>query len=305
MKRGRDPRRRVQRGVDAGARCSTASRRIPAARSTRSWSATTTARTARTWSASATSSRRPTCRSGRAPPAQPRLRRQPEGRLPVGDRARARHRRAAARRRPVRARAARRDGRAARARRGRRGVRLADDASRARPGGAGCRCYKSSATGSSPTFENAVVGHDALRVALGLPRLLASRRSREHPVRAQHRRLRLRHRDHHAAASRPGSASSRSRSRPTTATRSATSTGCKYAKDVTVDVVALPAPQDGLRRPASWRSRATAYELKDGDDIVARQIARVAGAGGRRPGARPRLLRRPTRRAAARPRATT
>ena len=61
------------------------------------------------------------------PPEQPRLRRQPEGRLPLGDRAGPRHRRAAARRRSVRARAPARDRRAARARRVRRGVRLAHD----------------------------------------------------------------------------------------------------------------------------------------------------------------------------------
>ena len=61
------------------------------------------------------------------PRAQPRLRRQPEGRLRVGDRARPRRRRAAARRRPVRPRGDRAPRRAARLRHGRRGLRLADD----------------------------------------------------------------------------------------------------------------------------------------------------------------------------------
>ena len=63
-------------------------------------------------------------------------------------------------------------------------------------------------------------------MALRLPRVLASPRSR-HPVRGEQRRLRLRHRDHPAAATTRASGSSRSRSRPTTATRSATSTASR------------------------------------------------------------------------------
>ena len=90
-------------------------------------SATTPARTPPTWSGSATSQTVRPAAHGHPPPAQPRLRRQPEGGLPLRDRARPRHRRAAARRRPVRPGVAARDRRAARARRGRRRVRLAHD----------------------------------------------------------------------------------------------------------------------------------------------------------------------------------
>ena len=60
---------------------------------------------------------------------------------------------------------------------------------------AGCRSTSTSATGSSPASRTASLGTDAHRVALRLPRLLASPRWRD-PVRGEHRRLRLRHPDH-------------------------------------------------------------------------------------------------------------
>ena len=125
---------------------------------------------------------------------------------------------------------------------------------------AACRSTSTSATGSSPRFENAVARRRPDRVALRLPRLLASRRCRVDPVRRQLRRLRLRHPDHHPAASTRASASSRSRSRRTTATRSATSTGSATPRDVVPRRRALPPRQDGLRprRPGQRRRASTA-----------------------------------------------
>ena len=79
---------------------------VPRRRSTTCWSATTPARTTPTSVGLRLPGGHRPAADRRAPPAEPRLRRQPEGRLPLGDRARPRHRRAAARRRPVRPRGA-------------------------------------------------------------------------------------------------------------------------------------------------------------------------------------------------------
>ena len=112
------------------------------------------------------------------------------------------------------------------------------------------------------TVENAVAGADLTEWHSGY-RAYSRRRAAGHPVRAQRRRLRLRHADHRAAASRPGSASSRSRSPPTTATRSATSTGMAYAGDVVDDVVRYRAHKMGFGS-GELAFASSAYEAKDG-----------------------------------------
>ena len=210
-------------------------------------SATTPATTRPTSSASATSSSiaRPAAR-GHPASEQPRLRRQPEGRLPLGDRAGPRHRRAAARRRPVRARAAPRDRRAAGARRGRRGVRLADDG----PGRGAARRHaartSTSATGSSPQFENARRRPRSLRVALGLPGL-----QRRGP----------RRRSRSSATPTASTSTPRSSSQLHEAGKRIVEipiptyygdeicyvNGMSYARDVIADVLRYRGPQDGFR----------------------------------------------------------
>ena len=68
-------------------------------------------------------------------------------------------------------------------------------------------------------FENAAAGHRALRVPLGVPGLRRQCPQAD-PLRAELRRLQLRHPDHHPAARRRACASPRCPSPPTTATRS-------------------------------------------------------------------------------------
>ena len=111
---------------------------------------------------------------GHPPGPQPRLRRQPEDRLPVGDRAGLRHRRPAPRRRPVRAGDPARDRDAARGRRGRRRLRVPDDGAAATPCAAACRSTSTWATRSSrrsrtgssaPTSPSGTAGYRAYSVA--------------------------------------------------------------------------------------------------------------------------------------------
>ncbi len=158
---------------------------------------------------------------GAAQRAQPGLRRQPEDRLHVRDRARVRRRRPAARRRPVRARGDAAAARPAARRRGR-GVRQPDDDAvrRAARGDAALQVRRQ--PGPHGDAERAAAD-PAQRVPQRLPRLLGAGAAPD-PLRAQLRRLPLRHRDHHPAAQRASSGSPRCRSRRTTATRSATST---------------------------------------------------------------------------------
>ncbi len=134
---------------------------------------------------------------GGAQPPQPGLRRQPEGRLPVGDRAGARHHRHAARRRSVRAREAARHGRPARAGRGRRRVRVPHAREGCRPPGRHAALQVRRQQGAHPVRERPG-RHRPVRVALGLPGLLRRRPARP-ALRAQRRRLQLRHADHRAA----------------------------------------------------------------------------------------------------------
>ena len=121
---------------------------------------------------------------------------------------------------------------------------------------------------------------------------------RADPVRAQLRRLQLRHPDHHPAARGRASASWRSRSRPTTATRSATSTACATPGTSRATCVALPGSTRWASATGEPASRpATAYELKESADTLARPASsscwRDAPA---EPHPRPRLLRRAARR---------
>ena len=154
---------------------------------------------------------------------QLRLRGQPEGRLPVGHRARPRHRGPAPRRRPVRSRNPRPDRGPARAGRVRRGLRLAD----AGPGFGSARRHAVVQVRRQPHpdhgAERAGRGRRSRSGTAGIAPM-RSRRSRD-PVPVELRRIRVRHRDHHPAASSRESASSRFPSRPITATRSVTSTG--------------------------------------------------------------------------------
>ena len=135
------------------------------------------------------------------PPREPRLRRQPEGRLPHGDRTRARHRGDAPRRRPVRARSACPtscapivDGRR------RRGVRVAHD--RAGRGAPRRDAALQVRRQQDPDAGRELAArHRPVRVPLRVPGLLG-RRAGGDPVRGEHRRLRLRHPDHRAAGRR-------------------------------------------------------------------------------------------------------
>ena len=131
---------------------------------------------------------------GRAARAQPRLRREPEGRLRVGDRARARHRGAAARRRPVRAGGDRATRRAPRLRNGRRGLRVADDGQGPGPRRrhADVQVRRQPDPDQLPEPAHRRPPH---RVAQRLPRL-PGRRARRPAAGGLLQRLRLRHRDH-------------------------------------------------------------------------------------------------------------
>ena len=131
---------------------------------------------------------------------QPGLRRQPEGRLHVRDRARVRLRRPGARRRPVRARGAAAAARAAAGGPRRRRVRQPHDDGVRRAARAACRSTSTSATDPHHRPEHAAA-HQPQRVPQRLPRLLGAGAA-EDPVPAQLERLPLRHRDHHPAAQR-------------------------------------------------------------------------------------------------------
>ena len=111
---------------------------------------------------------------GAAQRVQPGLRRQPEGRLHVRDRARVRLRRHGARRRPVRARGAAAAGRAAAGRPGRRGVRQPHDDDVRRAARAGCRSTSTSGNRILTALQNALLGTH-LRVPQRLPRLFRAR----------------------------------------------------------------------------------------------------------------------------------
>ena len=130
--------------------------------------------------------------------------------LPLGHRPRLRHRGAAARRRAVRAREAcptssRRSSSAAKADAvfGSRMMRPGR-----RPRAAACRCTSTSATASSPASRTPSPALDLSEWHSGYRAYRVSR-SPTLPVRRQHRRLRLRHRDHPAAASSAGTADRR------------------------------------------------------------------------------------------------
>ena len=81
--------------------------------------------------------------------------------------------------------------------------------------------------------------------------------------------------------------------------------GMQYAKDVTRHVLALPAPQDGLRRRASRvRERRRTSSRRATDSSHGRLLAAGCASAPAQPGPRPRLLRRPARRARCASRAT-
>ena len=130
---------------------------------------------------------------GRATAAEPRLRRKPEVRVPMGHRARARHRGDAPRRRAVRARAAGGCGGADRARRGRRRARLPHDGQGWRSSRWHAALQARSATGSSPASRTPSAGWCSREWHSGY-RAYCHRRARQHPVRPELRRVRLRHR---------------------------------------------------------------------------------------------------------------
>ncbi len=67
-----------------------------------------------------------------------------------------------------------------------------------------------------------------------------------------------------SSSSTPGSGSSRSRSRRTTGTRSATSTACEYAWDVTLDVLVYRLSKMGFGT-SRWVSHPAEYDFKEGD----------------------------------------
>ena len=210
---------------------------------------------------------------------QPRnlgLRRQPEVRLPLGHRARPRHRRPAPRRRPVRPRGARRHGRPDRARRRRRRLRLPDDGAAARPPRAGCRCTSTSATGSSPASRtpspgsrsaSGTRGYRAYRVAA-----LAAI-----PFERQQRRLRLRHRDHLAAA-RSGQRIAEVADPHLLRRRDLLRQRPRLRPDVMSDVVRYRLARIGLRHRRLARHRGAEYECKPRPTARHGRLLRLIGA---------------------------
>ena len=177
--------------------------------------------------------RRRTCRSPSCATAQPRLRRQPEGRLPLGHRARPRHRRAAARRRAVRARGRSRTSSPRSSRSSRRGVRVAHDGAGRGPRGRDAAVQvrrqpdphdgQNALTGLRLTEWHC--GYRAYRVA-ALADIPFDANSDGFDFDTE---IIL-------SCTRPGRRSSRSRSRRTTATRSATSTACATPRTSSLDV---------------------------------------------------------------------
>ena len=151
--------------------------------------------------------------------------------------------------------------------------------------------------------ENTVLGTDLTEFHSGY-RAYSVRALREHPLRAQRRRLQLRHPDHHPAARGRRSGSSRSRSRPTTATRSATSTasGTPPTSSPTSLRYRLHKMGFGTRRAGVRRRGLRAQGVRG---LLARRIAALARGPPAVPGPRPRLLRRRARRARCATGATT
>ena len=237
----------------------------------------------------------------RAARGQPRLRRQPEGRLPLRHRSRLGHRGPAARRRSVRAGDDARSPRAVRRRRRRCGVRLAH----ARPGrgpprrDAAVQVRRQPHPDPHPERDRR---RPAERVALGLPRLPGVGAGRP-AVRRQQRRVRLRHRDHPAAARCRIGGSSRCRSPRTTATRSRASTASPTPATScsTRSATASGEVGFGARRP---RAQGRALRVQAVAGQFARHRARTRSGRRSLAGARRRVRARLGRRRTAPPRAS-
>ena len=232
------------------------------------------------------------------PPAQPRLRRQPEGRVPHGHRARARHRRAAPRRRPVRAGVPARPDGAAGARRVRRRVRVTD----ATPGRGPTRGHAPLQVPRQPCAHHVRerhAGDQPKRVPLRVPGVPGGR-PRSPSLRGQHRRLPLRHPDHHPAARRRtahrrGAHPDLLRRRDLPRQRDQVRQGRGDRRR------ALPAGEtgSGSRR---HRQRGPGLPPQDGCRQLPRPHPRPAGPGAARAGARPGVRGGPGRRTAPVPR---
>ena len=154
-------------------------------------------------------------------------------------------------------------------------------------------------------FENAAARRRAHRVALGLPRLLASHALPTIPFERNSDGFDFDTQIIIAAASTPGSGSSRSRSRPTTATRSATSTACSYATDVVTRRRALPRSARWASAPASSGSVDDEYGLKESEGSSHSRHPGAARGPAAAAGPRPRLLERAAGRRCPRRSATT
>ena len=126
------------------------------------------------------------------------------------------------------------------------------------------------------------------RVALRLPRLLGRRAARD-PVRAQRRRIQLRHPDHPAAASRRGKRIVEVPIPTYYGDEICYVNGLGYARDVTRDVAALPRPQDGVRLGRDGVRSRSDYELKESGGHLPRAAARLAGAARLGTRTRPRV----------------
>ena len=144
--------------------------------------------------------------------------------------------------------------------------------------------------------------HRPQRVAQRVPRVQRRRPPRD-SVRAELRRLRLRHADHPAAARGGEADRTRSRSRPTTATRSATSTASSTPRTCRGTCCATgPTRWDSAR--GRWRSRAARTSSRSIPTRRTGGSSRWLAERRPSPGARPRLLRRRARRRAPRRTAT-
>ena len=212
---------------------------------------------------------------------EPRLRRQPEGRLRLGHRPRPRHRRAAARRRAVRPRGHRgpssqplvsgeadavfgsrmmEQGRRPRGRHADLQVRRQPDPHHLPEQGDRASTSASGTAATAPTASTRWPTSTSTRTATT---------STSTPRSSW-------------ASTRQGSRSSRCRSRPTTATRSATSTASRYAKDVTKDVLRFRARRMGFGtavrpdRPAHRRSRGLRAQAVPA--LLPRRAARAGSA---------------------------
>ena len=290
----RHRRRRLQRGDDAGLGARPDPGRLPSAHRGDPRQRRPLARRHRGCRPGVPATRAALPLDGRAPAPQPRLRRQPEVRLPVGDRARPRHRRAPPRRRPVRARAAGRHRRA-----DRRAATPRSSSAR------GCSCAGGAREGGMPLykyvgnriltrFQNRVVGAVAQRVAQRLPRLLASPRWR---------------------GSRSRRTATASTSTPRCCCSSSTPAqrivevpiptyygdeicyvnGLAYARDVASDVVRYRLARIGFGTPLPG-TEPPEYEWKPDRDRATPSCSDDLRARPPGPGARPRLRLRPARR---------